>query len=86
MPADRAISTAHRTRLAGPEARAYSPLIDKTPTPTEPTMTHHLTHRFAALGFAAMVTFAMLGSMNVLATQPHHDAEFAQALVDSTRA
>lgn len=49
-------------------------------------MTHRLTHRFAALGFAAMVTFAMLGSMNVLATQPHHDAEFAQAIVDASRA
>ena len=42
-------------------------------------MTHRLTQRFAALGFAVMVTFAMLGSMNLLATQPHHDAEFAQA-------
>jgi len=57
--------------------------IDSPPHPEEPTMKQNLSTRFTAFGLAALLTLAMLGGVNQLATsEPVPETMARAAMLD----
>jgi hypothetical protein len=75
------VPAARRNGLSVPVRATYICFMDSLQHPKERTMTQELRTRFAALGLATLLTLAMLGGVNHLATSEPAPDTMAKAAV-----